>query len=83
MFNWRGGYRKNYIAFEYPVAQPEWWYEIVDGLPDPIMKRGFIDVWDRLVSVSRSRFRGYIASAGPGIVTASIEPRDLVSTLAH
>ncbi len=38
---------QNYIAFEYPVGQPEWWYEIVDGLPNPIMKRGFIDVWDR------------------------------------
>jgi len=38
---------QNYIAFEYPVAQPEWWYQIVDGLPDPIMKHGFIDVWDR------------------------------------
>jgi L-alanine-DL-glutamate epimerase-like enolase superfamily enzyme len=38
---------QNYIAFEYPVGQPEWWYDIVDGLPDPIMKRGFIDVWDR------------------------------------
>jgi L-alanine-DL-glutamate epimerase-like enolase superfamily enzyme len=38
---------QNYIAFEYPVAQPEWWYQIVDGLPDPIAKRGFIDVWDK------------------------------------
>lgn len=38
---------QNYIAFEYPVGQPEWWYQIVDGLPDPIMKDGFIDVWDR------------------------------------
>lgn len=38
---------QNYIAFEYPVGQPEWWYEIVDGLPNPIAKRGFIDVWDR------------------------------------
>ena len=38
---------QNYIAFEYPVAQPEWWYDIVDGLPDPIVKRGFIDVWDK------------------------------------
>lgn len=38
---------QNYIAFEYPVGQPEWWYDIVEGLPDPIMKRGFIDVWDR------------------------------------
>jgi L-alanine-DL-glutamate epimerase-like enolase superfamily enzyme len=38
---------QNYIAFEYPVGQPEWWYEIVDGLPNPIVKNGFIDVWDR------------------------------------
>ena len=38
---------QNYIAFEYPVGQPEWWYEIVEGLPDPVVKRGFIDVWDR------------------------------------
>jgi L-alanine-DL-glutamate epimerase-like enolase superfamily enzyme len=38
---------QNYIGFEYPLGQPEWWYQIVDGLPDPIMKKGFIDVWDR------------------------------------
>jgi L-alanine-DL-glutamate epimerase-like enolase superfamily enzyme len=38
---------QNYIAFEYPVGQPEWWYEIVEGLPNPIAKRGFIDVWDK------------------------------------
>jgi L-alanine-DL-glutamate epimerase-like enolase superfamily enzyme len=38
---------QNYIAFEYPLGQPDWWYQIVDGLPDPIMKNGFIDVWDR------------------------------------
>jgi len=37
----------NYIAFEYPVGRPEWWYEIVDGLPDPIVKDGFVEVWDR------------------------------------
>ena len=38
---------QNYIAFEYPIAQPEWWYDIVEGLPNPIVKSGFIDVWDR------------------------------------
>jgi len=38
---------QNYIAFEYPLGQPEWWYEIVEGLPNPIVKRGFIDVWDK------------------------------------
>jgi L-alanine-DL-glutamate epimerase-like enolase superfamily enzyme len=38
---------QNYIAFEYPIGNPEWWYDIVDGLPDPIVKHGFIDVWNR------------------------------------
>jgi L-alanine-DL-glutamate epimerase-like enolase superfamily enzyme len=38
---------QNYIAFEYPLGQPEWWYDIVEGLPNPIVKGGFIDVWDR------------------------------------
>jgi len=37
----------NYIAFEYPVGNPEWWYDIVEGLPNPIVKDGFIEVWDR------------------------------------
>ncbi len=37
----------NYIAFEYPIGQPEWWYDIVEGLPNPIVKDSFIDVWDR------------------------------------
>jgi L-alanine-DL-glutamate epimerase-like enolase superfamily enzyme len=40
---------QNYIAFEYPVARPDWWYQIVDGLPDPIVEGGHIDMakWDR------------------------------------
>jgi L-alanine-DL-glutamate epimerase-like enolase superfamily enzyme len=38
---------QNYIAFEYPTGNPDWWYDIVDGLPDPIVKDGFIEVWDR------------------------------------
>ena len=37
----------NYIAFEYPIARPEWWYDIVEGLPDPIVKNSLIEVWDR------------------------------------
>ena len=39
----------NYIAFEYPIGNPTWWYDIVEGLPDPIVDRGFIDVdaWTR------------------------------------
>jgi L-alanine-DL-glutamate epimerase-like enolase superfamily enzyme len=37
----------NYIGFELPWGRPDWWFDIVDGLPDPIVKDGFIDVWDR------------------------------------
>jgi L-alanine-DL-glutamate epimerase-like enolase superfamily enzyme len=37
----------NFIAFEYPVARPTWWYDIVEGLPDPIVKNSLIEVWDR------------------------------------
>lgn len=36
----------NYIAFEYPLGKPDWWYDIIDGLPNPIVKNGLIDVWD-------------------------------------
>jgi len=38
---------QNYIAFEYALGRPDWWYDIVEGLPDPIVKNGFIDVWDK------------------------------------
>ena len=38
---------QNFIAFEYALGQPEWWYDIVEGLPNPIVKEGFIDVWDK------------------------------------
>lgn len=38
---------QNYIAFEYPTGRPEWWYDIVEGVPDPIVKDSFIEVWDR------------------------------------
>lgn len=37
----------NYLAFEYPVALHPWWYDIVEGLPTPIVQDGFIEVWDR------------------------------------
>jgi L-alanine-DL-glutamate epimerase-like enolase superfamily enzyme len=37
----------NFIAFEYPYGRPSWWYDIVKGLPDPIVQDGHITVWDR------------------------------------
>ena len=36
----------NYIALEFPGANPDWWSDLVTGLPDPIIKDGFVDVWD-------------------------------------
>ncbi len=38
---------QNYIAFEYAKGDPAWWYDIVDGLPDPVVKNGLIEVWDK------------------------------------
>jgi L-alanine-DL-glutamate epimerase-like enolase superfamily enzyme len=37
----------NYIAFELPTGKPSWWFDIVEGLPDPLVVDGFIEVWDR------------------------------------
>jgi L-alanine-DL-glutamate epimerase-like enolase superfamily enzyme len=34
----------NYIAFEYPIGNPGWWHEIVEGLPSPIVENGHVDV---------------------------------------
>ena len=38
---------QNFIAYEYPAGRPEWWYDIVDGLPDPLLRDGHVTVWDR------------------------------------
>lgn len=37
---------ENYIAFEYPAPALNWWYDIIEGLPNPIVKNGLIEVWD-------------------------------------
>lgn len=54
----------NFIAFEYPVGDPAWWYDIVDGLPDPIVRNGMIEVWDRPgmgVAINPEKARRYLA----------------------
>lgn len=35
----------NYIAFEYPTGNPEWWYDIVEGIPQ--VEDGSIEVGTR------------------------------------
>lgn len=37
----------NFIAFEYTTGDPDWWYDIVEGLPNPIIVDGMIEVSDR------------------------------------
>jgi L-alanine-DL-glutamate epimerase-like enolase superfamily enzyme len=54
----------SFIAFEYPSGKPEWWYDIVDGLPDPIVRDGLIEVWDRPgmgVELNAEKARRYLA----------------------
>ena len=38
---------QNYIAFEMPYGKPDWWFDIVEGLPDPLVVNSQIEVWDR------------------------------------
>jgi L-alanine-DL-glutamate epimerase-like enolase superfamily enzyme len=54
----------NYIAFELPAGDPKWWCDIVDGLPDPIVRNGKIEVWDRPgmgVEINPEKARRYLS----------------------
>lgn len=37
----------NFIAFEYPVAEHDWWYDILEGSSRTPVQNGFISVGDR------------------------------------
>ena len=37
----------NYIAYEFPAGNPDWWYDIVEGLPENYLKNGHVKVWDK------------------------------------
>ncbi|HIS19962.1 MAG TPA: mandelate racemase/muconate lactonizing enzyme family protein [Candidatus Spyradocola merdavium] len=37
----------NYIAYEYPQGHPDWWYDIVEGLPEGFFRDGHVTVWDK------------------------------------
>lgn len=54
---------QNYLGFELPTGRPDWWFDIVDGLPDPLVKDGFIEVWDTPgmgVEINADRARAYL-----------------------
>ncbi len=53
----------NYIAFELPTGRPDWWFDIVDGLPDPLVSDGMVKVWDRPgmgVELNQERTQPYL-----------------------
>ena len=36
------------LYIHFTAYEPQyWWFDIVDGLPDPLVKDGMIEVWDR------------------------------------
>ncbi|RAX40929.1 mandelate racemase/muconate lactonizing enzyme family protein [Rhizobium tropici] len=55
---------QNFIAFEYTTGDSDWWYDIVEGLPQTIVKDGFVDVIERPgmgVDLLPERARLYLA----------------------
>ena len=60
---------QNFIAFELPTGDPAWWFDIVDGLPDPLVSESFIDVWDRPgmgIELNPERARRYLKPEDAG-----------------
>ena len=52
------------------AAIPAWWYDIVDGLPNPIVKDGMIEVWDRPgmgVEINAERAKRYLCRRRRGL----------------
>jgi L-alanine-DL-glutamate epimerase-like enolase superfamily enzyme len=37
---------QNYIAYEFPGIIPEFWLDIVEGVPDNFLRDGHVKVWD-------------------------------------
>ncbi|MCX7384378.1 MAG: mandelate racemase/muconate lactonizing enzyme family protein [Alphaproteobacteria bacterium] len=59
----------NYIAFELPAIRPAWWIDILEGFPNPLVKDGFIEVWDRPglgVDFNVGKASAYLAEADKG-----------------
>jgi L-alanine-DL-glutamate epimerase-like enolase superfamily enzyme len=59
----------NYIAFECPIGNPSWWYDIVDGLPNPYIKNGMIEVWNKPglgVTLNPSKAQKYLREEDKG-----------------
>jgi L-alanine-DL-glutamate epimerase-like enolase superfamily enzyme len=60
---------QNFIAFEYPVGKPAWWYDIVEGLPDTIVQNSLIEVWNQPglgVTINAGKAEQYLAEEDKG-----------------
>jgi L-alanine-DL-glutamate epimerase-like enolase superfamily enzyme len=60
---------RNFIAFEYPVGEPGWWYDIVEGLPETIVRDGHVACLEEPglgVRLIPEKARAYMASADDG-----------------
>ena len=54
---------ENLIAFEYCKPPSEWWFDIVDGLPEKLIVDGHIKVWDTPgigVTLNEEKTRKYL-----------------------
>lgn len=55
---------RSFIAFEYTTVDPDWWYDIADGLLQTIVRDGFVDVIERPgmgVDLMPERARQYLS----------------------
>lgn len=60
---------QNYIAFECPIGNPSWWYDIIEGLPIPTVQNGLITVWDTPglgVAINRDKAQQYLLEEDKG-----------------
>jgi L-alanine-DL-glutamate epimerase-like enolase superfamily enzyme len=56
--------RKTISRSNTAIANPAWWYDIVSGLPDPVVKGGLIDVWDKPglgIEIDKKAAKQYLA----------------------
>ncbi|HHZ13806.1 MAG TPA: mandelate racemase/muconate lactonizing enzyme family protein, partial [Clostridiales bacterium] len=37
---------QNFVAYEFPGANPDFWLDIVEGLPNNYLRDGHVKVWD-------------------------------------
>ena len=60
---------QNYIAYEFPGLNPDFWMDIVDGVPNDFLRDGHVKVWDLPgvgVTFNESKAEKYLNSEDKG-----------------